>query len=284
MMTILRNLMVSVAATAAIAAAGQAQAAPAYRMISVTTGLVVDSGRITVSPGYTFPAPLVTPRLAVQLAGPSCRASVISAQYRGNPRPVFVHRMNRFIDGSFEVEFGSVTWVAFEMSQAWGLPPSFCELRLFALVDDGLPLSPVSPGPAPQPLPTQPSEPSQPVEPGQPSDGNNLVQGGEELLGVLNYSGGFARQLPVVQSGRAPLTGLVTGIRVAIPEFCGQTEVLEAGTVSEGQFDAAAPAQSPAGAFIVNNGHGLRASDILVTLNGPFNAQCAIPVYVKIKR
>jgi hypothetical protein len=255
-------------------AAGQAEAAPAYRLVASTSGIIVNSGLVTVSPGYNFPAPLVTPRLAVQLAGPACRASVVSAQYRGNPRPVFAHRMNRFVDGSFNVEFGSVTWVAFEMMQPLGLPASICDLHFYALIDDGMPLTPVNPGPAPQPLPTQPNQPQQP----------NPIQGNEELIGVVNYNGGFARQVPVVQSGRAPLSGLVTGFRIAIPDFCKQTEILEAGTVSEGQFDAAQPVDTPSGAFIVNNGFGLRASDILVTLNGPFDTQCAVPVYAKIKR
>lgn len=285
MMKQLLALTMTATAAGTIATSGEARAELAYRHLATTSGIVVNGGLVTMSPGYSFrPNLLVTPRVVAQLAGPNCRAYVQSAQYTGNPRPIFAQRMNRFPDGSFEVAFGSVTWVAFEITQPFNTASSICDLHFYALLETGTAPAPVDPQPAPRPQdpnqPSQPSEPSQPTEPQQPTDPDAQ----EILLGAVNYSGGFGRDLPVVQSGRGPLDGIVTGIRVAIPEFCKHAEVLAAGTVSEGKYDAAAPASNIPGAFIVNGGQGLRASDILVTLNGPFDAQCAVPVYVRVKR
>lgn len=288
-MIMMKKFTALVAGTAAaivmstLANAGEAKAALAYRHLASTAGIVVNGGQVVMSPSYSFhPNFLVTPRVVAQLAGPNCRAWVQAAQYTGNPRPVFAHRMNRFPDGSFEVAFGSINWVSFEITQPINTVPSICDLHFYALMENGVVPAPVEPQPAPiqpQPSEPQPSEP-QPSEPQQPAD----PAAEEILLGAVNYSGGFGRDLPVVQSGRGPLDGIVTGIRVAVPEFCKQTQVLGAGTVSEGKFDAATPASNVPGAFIVNGGQGLRASDILVTLNGPFDAQCAVPVYVRIKK
>ena len=261
----------TVAAAAALTAvmtisvASEARAELAYRRLLVTTGIIVDGGRVTMSPDYSFrPNILLTNRLVAQLSGPNCRSYIQAGQYTGNPRPLFAQRMNRFADGSFEVAFGSLNWTAFEITQPYGTAPSVCNLHLYALIDSGVTPAPVNP--------------VNPVDPGNPVDVH------EELLGVVNYSGGFGRDLPVVLSGRNTLDGFVTTIRVAIPEFCKQTEVLDAGTISEGKFDPATPTRNLRNTFIVNGGQGLRASEILVTLNGPFDAQCGIPVYVKIKR
>lgn len=281
---------------AALGNAGEARAALAYRHLASTTGIVVYGGQVVMSPGYSFrPNFLVTPRVVAQLGGPNCHAWVQSAQYTGNPRPIFAQRMNRFTDGSFEVAFGSVNWVSFEITQPINTVPSVCDLHFYALMEAGVVPAPVDPQPAPAPQdpnapqpghpgqPSQPSEPSQPSQPSEPQQPADPVAE-EILLGAVNYSGGFGRDLPVVQSGRGPLDGIVTGIRITVPEFCKQTQVLGAGTVSEGKFDPATPASNVPGAFIVNGGQGLRASDILVTLNGPFDAQCAVPVYVRIKK
>ena len=268
----------TVAAAAALTAvmtisvASEARAELAYRRLLVTTGIIVDGGRVTMSPDYSFrPNILLTNRLVAQLSGPNCRSYVQAGQYTGNPRPLFAQRMNRFADGSFEVAFGSLNWTAFEISQAYGTAPSVCDLHLYALLDSSV-----------TPAPVNPVNPVNPVDPGNPP--SNPVDVHEELLGVVNYSGGFGRDLPVVLSGRNTLDGFVTTIRVAIPEFCKQTEVLDAGTISEGKFDPATPTRNLRNTFIVNGGQGLRASEILVTLNGPFDAQCGIPVYVQMKR
>ncbi len=262
-----------------ISTAGEARAELAYRQIARTSGIVVEGGRVVMSPNYSFaPNVMITSRVVGQLSGPNCRAYVQNAQYTGNPRPIFAQRMNRFPDGSFEVAYGTLSWVAFEITQPYGTAPSFCDLNFFALLETGVAPAPVNPAPNPAPNPQDPNHPSDPGQPGTPVDAP------EQLIGVVNYSGGFGRDLPVVQSGRSPLDGIVIGIRVAIPDFCKQTEVLGAGTVSEGKYDPATPSENVHGAFIVNGGQGLRASDILVTLNGPFDAQCSVPVYVKVKK
>ena len=281
---LLGSLLASTSIAMAISTSGEARAELAYRMVARTSGIVVEGGRVVMSPNYSFaPAVMVTSRVVGQLAGPNCRAFVQNAQYTGNPRPLFAQRMNRFPDGSFEVAFGTINWVAFEITQPYGTPTSLCDLNFFALLETGaapVPVTPVpNPVPNPQnPNPQDPSHPSDPAQPGTPVDAP------EQLVGVVNYSGGFGRDLPVVQSGRNPLDGIVIGIRVAIPDFCKQAEVLGAGTISEGKYDPATPADNIHGAYIVNGGQGLRASDILVTLNGPFDAQCSVPVYVKVKK
>ncbi len=253
----------------AMSTSGEARAELAYRHMATTTGIVVDGGRVVMSPGYSFGNNvMLTNRVVGQLSGPNCRAFVQNAQYTGNPRPLLAQRMNRFPDGSFEVAYGTLSWISFEITQPYATIPSICDLTFYALLENGAGPIPVNPAPNPQ----------DPNHPGNPADAP------EQLIGVVNYSGGFGRDLPVVQSGRNPMDGIVIGIRVAIPDFCKHAEVLGAGTVSEGKFDPAAPSTNLPGAFIVNGGQGFRASDILVTINGPFDAQCSVPVYVKIKK
>ena len=100
----------------------------------------------------------------------------------------------------------------------------------------------------------------------------------ETLAGVVQYRGGFLNQ-SAVEVASAPV---VTSIRVAVPDFCTGVQVLEAGTVTEGQYDKAAATDS-AGVFAVNNGAGTRISGLRVTLNGPLSAQCDVPVYIRTK-
>lgn len=95
----------------------------------------------------------------------------------------------------------------------------------------------------------------------------------EEFLGVLDYNGGFVRRAPVTFRSAT----LVKGFRLEIPTFCGNVDVLEGGTLSSGIFDRAV--QNRDGSFSVNRGAGLRATEIQVTLNGPTDSVCSIPVY-----
>lgn len=243
----------------------EARAEFVYRHLASTTGIVVDPGRVVMSPGYLFqPTGLVTPRMVAQLSGPYCNAYVAGAHFMSSSQQTYAQRMARYADGSFDVTGGVLTWISFEINQAQLTSSSVCDLHVYALMDNAVAPTPVTPVP-------------NPYDPGNSNDAR------EELLGVINYNGGFGHNLPVVQSNRNGLNGFVVGIRIAVPAFCQQTEVLGAGTLSEGKFDAATPASNVPAAFVVNGGNGLRVSDILVTVNGPFNNQCAIPVYVKIR-
>lgn len=250
-----------------LTANSEARAELAYRHLATTSGIIVDGGRVVMSPGYLFqPAGLVTQRIVAQLSGPYCRAYVAGASFMTPMQRTYAQRMIRYADGSFDVTGGIVSWISFEITQPLLTRTSVCDLHLYALLDNTATPAPVPVTPVPNPY-----------------DPGNQDPTREELLGVINYNGGFGHDLPVVQSNRNGLDGFVVGIRVAVPEFCQQTEVLGAGTVSEGKFDPATPASNIRGAFVVNGGQGLRVSEILVTVNGPFNSQCAIPVYTKIR-
>jgi len=96
--------------------------------------------------------------------------------------------------------------------------------------------------------------------------------------GVIHYQGGFVNQTEIDLTNRP----IVTSVKVAVPDFCQNVQVLETGTVTEGQYDRA-QATDAAGVFAVNDGAGSRIAAIKVTLNGPLTSQCDIPVYVRTK-
>lgn len=95
------------------------------------------------------------------------------------------------------------------------------------------------------------------------------------LAGGVEYNGGFGRDLELAVSADER----IKGFRIAIPEFCGRAEILEAGTVTEGLFDPATLLD--AGKMIYQvAGSSVRATKIRLTVNGPFDSRCFIPVYV----
>lgn len=93
------------------------------------------------------------------------------------------------------------------------------------------------------------------------------------ILGTVDYNGGYLPRARVTLN--APME--LKRFRVAIPGFCGETEILEAGTVTEGIEDVAAPLRGE-GEFEVNGGAGLRVSAVWVTFNGPLDASCVVPI------
>lgn len=95
------------------------------------------------------------------------------------------------------------------------------------------------------------------------------------MLGALSYQGGFG-QIDI------PVTGSkVTHFWVRLPQFCNGVEVLEAGTVTENQYDKARLVDPTKMVFEVNGGAGSRASALRVTFNGPRDKVCDVPVYIK---
>ena len=96
--------------------------------------------------------------------------------------------------------------------------------------------------------------------------------------GVIHYQGGFVNQTEIALTDRP----VVTSVKVAVPDFCQNVQVLETGTVTEGQYDRAQATSTP-GVFAVNSGTGSRIAAIKVTLNGPLTSQCDIPVYVRTR-
>lgn len=98
----------------------------------------------------------------------------------------------------------------------------------------------------------------------------------ERLLGRVNYLGDWEE----VEIGVDPRL-LMHSFRVAIPAFCSETEIVEAGTVTEGVYDAGMPSPTRAGRYLVANGP-TRVGSIRLTLNG--TRGCAIPVYGVVRR
>ena len=106
-------------------------------------------------------------------------------------------------------------------------------------------------------------------------NGSNPSTGGqEELVGVLSYSGGFVDKATLTLP--SPLS--LKSFRLAIPAFCGQVDVLEGGSVTEGVYDRG-QATATAAEFEINGGAGQRVSALVATLNGPTTSVCSIPVY-----
>lgn len=99
---------------------------------------------------------------------------------------------------------------------------------------------------------------------------------GETLAGVLEYKGGFARDL-VVKTAPGEF---VKYFRIAVPSFCKGADVLETYTSVQGQKDQATMHEKSSLTFAVNGGNGQRIDSILVTLNGPSDAACTVPVYL----
>ncbi len=102
---------------------------------------------------------------------------------------------------------------------------------------------------------------------------------GETLAGVVDYKGGFAKlELTVA------LKDIVRSFRVAVPKYCKDVEILEAGTVTEGVFDEAKLVSETDHTYSVNGGAGLRVSGVRLTTNGPATSVCAIPVFLSAKK
>jgi hypothetical protein len=95
------------------------------------------------------------------------------------------------------------------------------------------------------------------------------------LLGVIAYDGSFAYRARLDLAAPVDLAAF----HVALPSFCGNVEILEAGTITEGIEDLAALSRSGTNDFLVNDGHGQRVSAVFVTLNGPADARCTIPIF-----
>jgi hypothetical protein len=101
--------------------------------------------------------------------------------------------------------------------------------------------------------------------------------GGETLVGVLRYSGGFAEKLRFDLKNPQK----VSYFRLQVPTFCKDVDILEAGTISEGEFVEAKATGGDQREFSVNDGAGYYASAISASLNGPESKICNIPIYVK---
>lgn len=103
-----------------------------------------------------------------------------------------------------------------------------------------------------------------------------VSQEGEVLAGAISFQGGYA---PGLSLSIPPQTA-IKSFRIANPSFCS-ADVLEAGTVTEGIYAPAKLIEKSARVYSVNNGAGSRVTEIRVSLNGPENTPCSLPVYVR---
>lgn len=107
----------------------------------------------------------------------------------------------------------------------------------------------------------------------QPLAFESAAELSSSVLATLRYDGGFINRQHIEL--QAPVE--LKKFKVQIPSFCGDVEILEAGTVTEGIEDVA-EATDAEGVFVVNGGDGMRVGQIFLTLNGPDAASCTIPV------
>lgn len=102
--------------------------------------------------------------------------------------------------------------------------------------------------------------------------------GGEfSIAGVARYGGGFVQRMNVPVETRDK----VVKVKVAVPSFCNGAEVLELGTITEGVYE---PASDRGGdVFSINRGAGSRISSVQLSINGPRQASCDIPVWIAVE-
>lgn len=99
----------------------------------------------------------------------------------------------------------------------------------------------------------------------------------DKLVGALKFPGGFEQSLSLALA--APR--MARYIRFEVPAFCKDVEILEARTTSEGVEDQATPVSASGGkVFAVNQGNGMRISQVSAALVGPSGAVCDIPVFI----
>lgn len=207
---------------------------------------------IGFSPIYDFGArPLEVEALEAQVfveRGQFCGATIYSVDVTYSPSQTLMSRVYPDANGQIRLPNATIYKLGFVFNQTF-LRGGNCLVRLSALT--------------------------------QPDDGDtDQPDGGFQLAGVVRYEGGFQDQLALATDG----ADKVKQFWVRVPEFCGQVEVLEAGTVTEGHYEAARLVDRAKQVYEVNGGAGTRLSEVRLTINGPRNASCDIPVYFQSVR
>jgi hypothetical protein len=175
----------------------------------------------------------------------ACKANLYSLEVITSPGQVLATRLFPDAEGVFDLQ-GATLYDAVVILQQAAFFNSQCGFRLLGLAAGGA------------------------DAPGDTTDGNDF-----SILGAVAYAGGFAQQDLDVGGAK------VTQFWVRVPQFCSGVEVLEAGTVTEGQYDKARVVDPQKLIFEVNGGTGSRASAVRLILNGPQGPGCDIPVFVK---
>ena len=128
-----------------------------------------------------------------------------------------------------------------------------CQIQVTGIVDSGIP--------APAPAPNEPDSASM------------------EYVGMLGYQGGYFHRGVVTWESPAP----IDQFEVRIPAYCQGVEVVEAGALDQAQkFISAVGINSNRHLFKFQTPQTL--NQIQISLNGPKNQACDIPVYVAKQR
>lgn len=104
---------------------------------------------------------------------------------------------------------------------------------------------------------------------------STAVSQDETYLGSIRYEGGLLERGSLNLANPMDLRF----VRFEVPNFC-QAEVFEAGTITEGVTDHAAPTSTP-GVYAVADGRGARVRSIFASLNGPDTAKCHVLVFAR---
>jgi hypothetical protein len=96
-----------------------------------------------------------------------------------------------------------------------------------------------------------------------------------QLVGRIVYAGGFDSGIDFAIDPNQK----ITAFRLAIPQFCKDLEVVEAGTISSNVYDVATLIDRTRQVYRVS-GNVIRASALRVALNGPSTMNCEIPVFI----
>lgn len=207
---------------------------------------------------YTFTkGPVLQKFLRVEFGGPSCLDTQLYRLDYANSDAVFRKASYRE-NGTFETNGFPVRKLMFNFSRTQG-GHALCEIRVYGVTHEVVTPGPIPPGPGPIP-PTKP-EPK-PLE---------------TFAGLIRYNGGFLQNEIVPLASPAN----VKGFRILVPKYCSQAEIIEAGTLTEGIYQKAEATEASDREFIVKEGHGTIAGSLSITINGPVDLKCTIPVYYR---
>jgi hypothetical protein len=94
-------------------------------------------------------------------------------------------------------------------------------------------------------------------------------------VGGIQFNGGFLDTVAVeIDPARK-----IRGFRIALPEFCPQVDILEAGTITEGVFEPGNLLDGTPSTYAAGTDGPIRARAISFALNGPVGTACYVPVY-----
>lgn len=95
-------------------------------------------------------------------------------------------------------------------------------------------------------------------------------------LGVVRYRGGFIEREPIVLG---PTVGALKGFKVDLADFCRAVVIKEAGVVVDHNDIVAKQSPRDKTVYIIDPKDSPNVQAVWITLNGPLDSQCDIPIY-----